>query len=91
MKLFLLSQNSVNGYDTYDSCVVVAESEELARQIHPDGGTLEQYKGNDNLPRRWHYDWTTDSKDVTVTYLGEYVPGDHDADYPVVCASFNAG
>lgn len=35
MKLYLLSQGSVSGYDTYDAVVVAAESEEDARTIHP--------------------------------------------------------
>lgn len=91
MKLFHLYQNVSNGYDTYDSCVVVAENEELARQIHPDGVTLQSYAGRDNLPRSWYSDWATDPKDVIVTYIGEYVPGENDTDNPVICASFNAG
>lgn len=36
MNLYLLTQNQVTGYDTYDSCVVAAESEDDAREIHPD-------------------------------------------------------
>ena len=35
MKLYLLSQEVVTGYDTYDSAVVAAESEDDARTIHP--------------------------------------------------------
>ena len=35
MKLYLLSQDSVSGYDTYDAVVVAAESEDEARTIHP--------------------------------------------------------
>lgn len=33
MKLYLISQNVNNGYDTYDSAVVCAETEEEARMI----------------------------------------------------------
>ena len=36
MKLYLLKQNTNEGYDTYDSCVVCAKDEETARHIHPD-------------------------------------------------------
>lgn len=36
MKLWLLEQDEHNGYDTYDSLVVAAESEDEARAIHPD-------------------------------------------------------
>ena len=35
MNLYLISQNRNNGYDTYDSAVVAAESEEKARMIRP--------------------------------------------------------
>jgi len=36
MKLYLLSQNDNNGYDTYDSCIVCAENEQDAITISPD-------------------------------------------------------
>lgn len=36
MKLYLISQDVTNGYDTYDSAVVLAESEDDAKLIHPD-------------------------------------------------------
>ncbi len=35
MKLWLLTQSSNRGYDTYDSAVVAAESEFLAKRINP--------------------------------------------------------
>jgi len=35
MNLYLISQTINNGYDTYDSAVVCAESEDEARKIHP--------------------------------------------------------
>ena len=35
MNLYLLTQNDATGYDTYDSCVVAAESEQAARGTHP--------------------------------------------------------
>ncbi len=35
MNLYLLSQNVNDGYDTYDSCVVAAESADEARTITP--------------------------------------------------------
>lgn len=36
MNIYLLTNNVVTGYDTYDSCVVVAKDEESARLMHPD-------------------------------------------------------
>ena len=80
MKLYLLSQNDVRGYDTYDSMVVCAESAETAIQIHPRG---EWHNGmfRDNS-------WCQDPSDVTVEYLGEASdqvrPG-------IVCSSYHAG
>jgi len=35
MNLYLISQTQNRNYDTYDSAVVAAESEEHARAIHP--------------------------------------------------------
>lgn len=35
MKLYLIQQDVNLGYDTYDSAVVIATSEEEARRIHP--------------------------------------------------------
>ena len=47
MNLYLISQEVNNGYDTYDSAVVAAVSEEAARSIHPGkkdwDGKAEQY------------------------------------------------
>ena len=37
MNLYLLRQDENEWYDTYDSCIVVAESEEEAVQISPAG------------------------------------------------------
>ncbi len=34
-KLWLLTQNRNRNYDTYDSCVVIADTEEEARLIEP--------------------------------------------------------
>lgn len=38
MNLYLISQSQWTGYDTFDSAVVVAESEDAARDMHPRGG-----------------------------------------------------
>ena len=35
MKLYLLEQNLNNTWDTFDSCLVVAPNEDIARTIHP--------------------------------------------------------
>lgn len=75
-KLFKIEQDDVSGYDTYDSAVVCADSEEDARRMYP--GYLEN-EGND---------WTLDPTKVSVTYLGK---ADKSLKTGVICASFNAG
>lgn len=94
MKLFKISQIVNNGYDTYDSAVVVAEDEEKAAYTHPRGS---QYFLN---ARNY---WATTMAgsvvehgmgvwapwdEVEVEYLGEAREG---MEAGVVCASFNAG
>ena len=36
MNLYLLSQDTDTNWDTYDSCVVSAETEEEAQLMHPN-------------------------------------------------------
>ena len=79
MNLYLLEQDVNSRYDTYDSCVVVAESEEAARLINPEGA-------------EFGYEWTTWAHDptyVTVTYIG--VATDNLEAGTIICSSFNAG
>jgi len=59
MKLYHLYQNVNNNYDTYDSAIVAANSEEEARNM-PVGD-----------PR---YSWC-EPKDVQVEYIGEAKEG----------------
>ena len=93
MKLFLLTQPPSSRYDTFDCCVVCAESAEAAKLIHPSG--LLVWHGDD-----WWWDekrfpsepandqsWTSPDK-VFVTYLGEATS---DLSSGVVLASLHAG
>lgn len=90
MKLWLISQTDNNWYDTYDSAVVAAETEEAARLTYPDGDRF--WNGS-----RWLYDedrildlghscWTTPDK-VSVRFLAHGYEGEAG----VILASFNAG
>lgn len=77
MKLWKISRNDRIGYDEYDSAVVAAWSEELARNIHPSD--VESRNGTG-------IDWDA-PKNLTVEYLGttdRAIGG-------VILASFNAG
>ena len=101
MKLYLMTQDVVDDWDTYDSVVVSAKDEEDARTIHPDTGVL---WGGDNWYKMYYdenrnsvlgvYDtkcWVSaiDIDKIHVTYLGKYRK---DICYRgVVLASFNAG
>ncbi len=83
MKLYLLEQNKVRGYDTYDSLVVCAENEEQAKLISPFGGELREktekydsWVGKDNIQY------------IVVKYLGEAMEG---IEKGVILSSFNAG
>lgn len=84
MNLYLIYQSVNNDWDTYDSAVVLAETEEEARMTHP------QYPDGDGTGR------STDSwcaaADVQVTLLGLADDALVDtAKSRVICASFNAG
>lgn len=81
MKLFLISQTENRGYDTYDSAVVCAESEETARQMNPSG------RGDVKWGRDFST-WCSSPDKVNVQMIGEASPG---LGPGVVCASFNAG
>ena len=80
--LYLLTQSSVCGCDTYDRAVVCAPDEDTARRIHPNGD-VDWYLG----PYRPNQ-WARDPSEVTVTYLGDAFES---LTVGVLCASFNAG
>jgi hypothetical protein len=76
VKLYLLSQNENNGYDTFDSIVVCAESESDAVTIHP------------NYDWDNRYVWAESFESVSCEYIGEAA---HHMERGVVISSFNAG
>lgn len=106
MKLFLISQSKNRGYDTYDSAVVIAESEEDARLIHPTwqiDDPIDKFWNETSL--KWCY---KNTGRVCQTWSGATygtaewtAPHFVDVEYlgeakegsvrSVVCASFNAG
>lgn len=85
MKLYLISQTERNGWDTYDSAVVAAESEEEARYIQPHSrGVLVLDTKFDPIDDCW----ASKPENVTVKYLGDAAEGIKKS---VICASFNEG
>ena len=80
MKLWLISQDVVGDWDTYDSAVVAAETEWEAKMIHPNGSDS---VGPNDFPS-----WATDPKDIECELLGVAKPG---TEKGVICSSFNAG
>lgn len=82
MKLWLLKNVIVTGYNTYDSAVVAALDEAAARMTHPS-----KYEdGWDGETDSWPV-WCR-AKNVIVKYIGEAAPL---TEAGVVCASFNGG
>lgn len=91
--VYLIWQTEVCGYDTFDSAVVIAESEDAARDIHPSEFTANYSVAvnAENDYERWDYQyasWASHPDHVVVELIGEATPG---IDRVVVCASFNAG
>ena len=84
MKLYLISQDVNDGYDTYDAAVVCAPDEWAARNMYPGDGTViteTQWHGNS-------WTWCSSVEQVHARYLGEAEAG---AEQGLVLASFNAG
>jgi hypothetical protein len=77
MNLYLLTQNVNNDYDTYDSCIVCAESEEDAKTITPN-----------NSPFGGLYtSWAYSINDVKAELIGRAI----NQKRGIILASFNAG
>lgn len=78
--LWKLTQDQCRGYDTYDSCVVAAYTEDEAKKIHPASDS-------------WHWNntstWTSSPENVTAEPIGVAKPSIKAG--TVICSSFNAG
>jgi len=78
--LYLVSQTANDNYDTYDSFVVCATSEEEARSFHPSGAAA----WNDRYPT-----WCAFPNEAVATFIGIAHPKFNVGD--VVITSYNAG
>lgn len=87
LNIYLISQDKVLGWDTYDSAVVVAASEEDARKIYPSENLEFGYRWWDREYQSGA--WVTHPDQVEVELLGAATK-DQKAG-TVVCSSFNAG
>lgn len=84
MNLYLLEQDEVQGYDVYDSIVVIAKNSLEASKIAPP------YCNWKNS----YSSWCSKPENVTVTLIGKAAKGltGNDRDNPnIIIASFNAG
>ena len=96
MNIYLITAKNHGGYDTYDSAVVVAESEDAARVTSPsdyyrwiDGQWHFVYAYGSSEPERSRDDWPNnplDSGVVDVQLVGAAAPG---SEAGVVCSSYN--
>ena len=78
MNIYLLTQDEEFGYDTYDSVVVAAKTEEDAKSIHPCTILGWDSRG----------DWSKSPEGVEVKLIGKAVEG---TSAGVILSSFNAG
>ena len=89
MNLYKISQHSNNGWDTYDSAVVVARDESEAQRIHPDGRGKKWW---DLGPDDYYSDtWCSHPDQVSVTHIGKCRQELKLKEGSIICASFNAG
>jgi hypothetical protein len=79
--LYLLTQDENNGYDTFDSVVVCAESAVQAMEMTPDTSHPWGRDGFDSS-------WANHKEKVNYTYLGVACPSLKPG---IILASFNAG
>lgn len=79
MNLYKISQDVNNDYDTFDSAIVAAETEDEARNTHPEK----------NFPLGFDFNtYWCDQSQVTVEKIGTATK---DTKAGVILASFNAG
>lgn len=87
LNLYVLTQSDERGYDTYDSCVVVARNADEAREVHPSPYVDLGERWWSPPPRR--DDWAHHPDRVTATLIGTAAEGLKAGQ--VLCSSFDAG
>lgn len=90
LNIYLVSQDENGGYDTYDSFVCVAKSEEEARLFHPEGWimTLDEKGGLPLHHNGWSLtSWAFSIDEVKVKHIG--VADDSYKESQVLIASYH--
>lgn len=82
MNLYLLKQEENKTYDSYDSCVVCAATEEDAKTINPDDSGI-TFTPTEKFPY-----WARTFEGVMCKYIGVAAEG---MKRGVIVASYNAG
>lgn len=91
MNIYLISQTEATGYDTYDSFVTLAETEQEARETYPGNFNIHWKDGAWQLENDQDWEsssWASSPEKVSVTLLGTAVK---DRPAGIECSSFNAG
>ena len=96
MNIYKVSQSINNDYDTYDSFICYASTEEEARKMYPSN--YEPTKWDEDtkkhIPCSWldpeftYNEWANKLDQVKVKYIGTTIENKQSA---VILASFNAG
>lgn len=81
MNIYKVERTDNVDYDEYDSFVIIAETESVARYTHPNGCDIEDAGLSGNS-------WPVMPEDLMVTFVGRV---DGNTIVGVICASFNAG
>jgi len=87
MNIYHLTQNKVYGWDIYSDCVVIANNEDEARNIHPESEGLTVVKTLKEV--KDDYSWPRNPKYINVKLIGTVIESEEVV--RVVCASFHAG
>lgn len=90
MKLWLLTQDENDGYDTFDSCVVAAVDDKSAVDFHPQDQRDIDYgywNGVSAWENEYHQPWANSPDGVIAKLLCD----GYDGEPGIIIASYNAG
>jgi hypothetical protein len=89
MNIYKISQEENTGYDTYDSAIVIAPTEEAAKKIHPNSDKSYNVYNKNWWKEEYQFDcWATKLENVKVELIGIAKKGMKEG---VILSSFNAG